>query len=279
MPAIKKGLVSMAKAQRPPSATKKVLAPVTPNWLQLSRDDKFTDHRPLWGEVRTKGWMPSSMGDPCDRKTILGMFGYRGDPISVKLRRIFDMGKAIEKIWQAEFESMGILLGKNVRFAHPNNPVISGEYDVMVRHPYEPGRRMIGEIKSINDNGFKKLPPVSLNSADNIVALMSVKDGYVGARFRKYMYQLQAYLYFVEGVEEGFLLFDNKNSQDYKLYPVSLDPDIIVPETQRLVRLEEYRPKLVVPACTCDAKKSGLCTIHPDEDIPLDELKNLVTEV
>lgn len=50
----------------------------TESWLNLAFAEKYTDTRKLWGSVRTAGWRPSGMGEECDRKSVLGMFGYRG---------------------------------------------------------------------------------------------------------------------------------------------------------------------------------------------------------
>ncbi len=281
MSPIKRGLVDLSTMKKP-TLRKKVISPTTKNWLEMVRDEKFEDKRPLWGEVRTRGWRPSSLGDPCDRKTILGMFGYRGDPISTKLKRIFAMGNHIEDIWRDEFKAMGILLAANVRFTHDGSPGISGEYDLLVRHPYETNRRFVGEIKSINDRGFKKLPEPSLDPEVNLQALMNVADTgrySIGPRIRKYMLQVQSYLYYPKVTDEGFILFDNKNTQDFLLYPINLTPDIILPESERLERLNEYRPKLLVPACTCVDHREGPCIVHTSEEIPLDELKALIPEV
>jgi hypothetical protein len=217
------------------------------------------------------------MGETCDRQSILKMYGYRGDPISQKLSRIFDMGKAIEKIWQADFRKAGLLLSANVRVPYPGPPQVNGEYDAMLRHATEPNRRVIVEIKSINAEGFKHLPPLTLDPEMNYQGLMAC-SGFIGSRVRGYMVQIQLYMH-VTGVQDGILLFDCKNDQDYNDYYLTLKPEFIALHLDRLQRLDQYRPKFMVPPCTCDGAPAVLCRLHRTEAVSLEDLKKIVADV
>lgn len=253
------------------TSVKKIVVPSAESWLRLAMDKKYTDLRPMWSEPRQGGWRPSGMGEPCDRKTILGMMGYRGDLISTKLKRIFDMGNDIEARWRRRFQELGILENANQKIFMEGPPPVSGEYDVVVRHPYERTRRLLGEIKSINLNGFKKLPPPTADPEINFAGLMEI-SGDVGARIRKYMMQFQTYLYMTK-IPEGFLLFDCKNDSEFADYILDPKPEMVERELARLHRLDAYRPRLIVPPCTCVGSKSGLCIYHPTEEVDLETLK------
>ncbi len=241
------------------------------SWLQATIKDLRTDRRPLWTEVNDGGWHPSGMGEPCDRRSILKMYGYRGDIISQKLSRIFDFGKAIEKIWQADFAKKGILLSKNVKVPDPGPPPINGEYDVMLRHPFELGRVLLGEIKSINTEGFALLPKATMDPEANLYALSNC-GGFISSRLRGYLIQVQNYLR-LTNTEEGFLLFDNKNDSNWVDFYLRYDPDFLEPHLTRLKRLDAYRPRLIVPVCTCVGKHKDLCAFKPEDEVSLAEIK------
>ncbi len=265
------------KTSTPPRASGK-------NWIALEMQKNMTDNRPLWGDLRpvTKGWTPTKMGEPCGRVTILSVLGYRGDPISEGLRRIFDRGNSIETEWQTRFRNWGILIDSNIRIKTPPGKgiiTVSGEYDIRVRHPYEAGRQMIGEIKSINDRGFGLLPAVTMDPEYNKTQLMQVSDRNVGPRLRKYVFQTMSYLY-ETGIREGFLLFDNKNTQAYADYYLELDEELVETEYTKLQKLESAWQQLVIPPCGCieGAKKGPLCKIKVDEEIPYEEMKALAQE-
>ncbi len=261
------------KKKKKVSTGKRVLAPkgTGQTFLRLALDNHLEDKRPLWKPPSDGGWHPSSLGEVCDRRSILKMLGWRGDPIAQKLKRIFEMGHAVEEIWRRDFQKMGLLLSSNVRIPDPVAPAISGEYDVIIRHPYEPNRKLLGEIKSINDRGFKLLPPLTLDPEINFSGIMENTSD-IGSRIRGYMMQFQTYLRLTK-MDEGFILFDNKNDSEYNDYLLVYSPELIDTVTTRLLRLEPYRPALMVPACTCGGKHEGPCLYKTDYDIPLSEIK------
>ncbi len=246
-------------------------------WLHTEIDRMREDKRPLWGDMKGADWHPHAMGEECDRKSILGMYGYRGDPISVKLSRIFDMGKAVEKIWQADFQRMGLLVMANRRRRTDGPPAINGELDAIIRHPYEAGRTILVEIKSINCSGFKTLPPLTLDPGMNYNNIMG-SQGYIGTRIRGYMIQLQSYMMLFEQ-EEGMLLMDNKCNSEYNDYCIDYHPELVERNAARLTRLDEFRPRLIIPPCTCGGKHDGLCNYRTELDVPLADMKKIAGEV
>lgn len=245
-------------------------------WLQNQSVALREDKRPSWGDIRTM-WRPSSMGEQCDRKSILGMYGYRGDPISHKLSRIFAMGNAVEDIWREDFKKMGVLLQANVRIKDDGPPAISGECDAILQHPSEPGRKLIAEIKSINCNGFKQLPPLTLDPELNYQGLMNTQ-GNIAGRIRGYMIQLQNYMRLFN-VHEGLLLFDCKCTSDFSDYGLNYHPELVETNQNRLIRLDGYRGKFIVPPCTCEGKHEGLCSYRHSDEVTLDEMKKFTEDM
>ena len=251
------------------------------SWLALALDDMHADRRPLWGEPRAGAWHPSALGEPCDRLLVLSMLGYRGEAILPKLQRIFDAGNDIEARWLNRFTELGILLGSQVPVKRDIPPMISGKADALITHPYEMTRRLVVEIKSINSNGFRQLPPVSLDHEVNYHNLMALPT-YIGNRIRKYMYQLQVYL--VEGcgqATEGLLLFDNKDTQDFAEYSLLPNPELIAEKYANLIKLDGYRAMLTVPPCTCVSRDRGnvVCGYREAEVLPLTEVQSMTLRV
>ncbi len=246
-------------------------------WLGIAIEQKYADHRPLWGDERPieKGWTPSSMGAECDRETVLKTLGYRGEEISTHLRRIFDAGNDIEARWIKRFQELGVYVDHNVHISRKEPPILSGYIDVTVRHPFEPGHLITVEIKSINSNGFRMLPAVTMDPEENFEALQKL-PGKVGARIRGYMVQLQSYL-MEGGNPEGLLLFDCKDNQSFAEYYIVLNEPFIQGHYDRLNRLNEYRERRAIPPCTCGGK-GDFCKHRPDEDIDIKMLQSM-TEV
>lgn len=285
------GLMGMAanSGNRRAVGAKKVgvVGPVSGNpklesWMNLAFEEQFTDRTMLWKPVNTKGWRPHSMGEPCDRISVLEMLGYRGSPIDLGLRRIFDMGHAVETQWRTYFSQMGLLINANVRVHRQADPVINGEYDVLIRHMSEEGRRFIGDIKSINTYGFSRLPVVTMDAQRNQEALMSL-TGPLYSRVRKYVMQLQMYMR-LAGVSEGFLLFSNKNDSDFADYYLVQDDEMVEAEFDRLRVRDGYRGRLAVPPCSCEKpprkrpeKPFELCWHKTEEEVSLDDFKKLTT--
>ena len=271
----------MMKLTQPKTAKIVPMKGVMDSWITLKLNEVQADRRPLWGDIRpvSKGWRPSSLGEPNDRLLIISQFGYRGEKIEPGLRRIFDAGNAIEDTWIKRFGEMGVKLGQGQWL--PKEGVkglrVAGKIDIMVEHAYEPGRKFIVEVKSISSDGYRQLPAVSMDSEENYHNLMAMK-GVVGARVFRYMYQLQFYL---EGLnmDEGIMLFDNKGTQEYKDFFIYRRAGLLDDSIERLKRLQEdYWAKELVPPWNGKKTRSVIATYKTDEVVPLAEFKEVVKE-
>lgn len=151
---------------------------------------------------------PSSLGNKCDRFLY---YHYKGlipqEPISAKLRRIFDHGNATQDRYQKYFEKLRILIACELQLKY-TDPPISGRADFILQYIDEEGQKdpisgiiqykmenYILEFKTINDVGFKKLTS-------------AVPD---------HEAQLQVYLN-ISNLEHGGVLYEDKDNQDLKLF-------------------------------------------------------------
>ena len=179
----------------------------------------------------TKSWTksgvfyPSMLGNPCDRNLYFAYQGQLPDQhIEAKTARIFDVGSSLEARMQKYFERTGIFLAaeQTVRL---ENPPISGRYDFLLKH--EEYDRVILELKSINDAGF---------------------DALIETPKPEHLIQLQIYLNLV-GMENGILLYENKNDQKLKAFKVIKDVALWEGVIERCLRIQAMLPSDVPANC------------------------------
>ena len=114
-----------------------------------------------------------------------------------RVERIFDVGHHTHIRYKNYFERLGILIGTEVGvdIKLPENLFIKGRADFLLKSME--GERIVVELKSINNNAFEKLrAPVDEHF-------------------------LQWNVYAQELSLEGIILYENKNNQHFKVFPVS----------------------------------------------------------
>ena len=280
MSSTRKGLTKLV-AKKP---ARRLIVPTTPKnlkratggWLGVSLEKNYQDHRPEWGDERplAKGWTPHSMGVACDREAVLAALGYRGEGFSSQLFRIFEMGHDVEARWLTRFQRLGVLVSSGTTVTRSEAPILRGKIDAKVNHPFEPGHILVVEIKSINLDGFRSLPKVSLDPEENFQSLLAMQ-GKIGQRIHQYLVQHQSYLE-MDGSNEGLLLFECKDNQDYKDFYVVYEEAYVMDQYARLNRLNGNRERRTVPACSCVAPSKGIfCRHRPVEEVTLDEIRQL----
>lgn len=160
---------------------------------------------------------PSSAGSACSRDIQLGMLGHKTDVKSQNRRRM-DNGTAAHARWTEELQAKGLLVSAGVRLKIPGE--WSGEYDLLCRNP-KSGATHLGEIKTINSNGYSSIPPQDPDPVRMAYAMFKSKPAYT--------YQLcQYYVMFRDRVEGGlspdcFFLFENTDTQGFKIIWVRFD--------------------------------------------------------
>lgn len=151
----------------------------------------------------------------------------------IHLARIYEEGRSIGAKWQRLFIRGGLGVKEDMDVSR-----IVDEYDLS----YTPdgiitlnGKKYVVEIKSANANSFESMK----------------KKHPTGNK------QLKMYMYF-EGIENGFVLVDNKNSSDFKIFPefniTAMDDEV----DDILMKLEDIQKAKMrtlktkkFPPCTC----------------------------
>lgn len=160
---------------------------------------------------------PSSAGSACPRDIQLGMLGHKTEIKGLNRRRM-DNGTDAHSRWSRELSEKGLLVSAGVRLKVPGE--WSGEYDLLCKNP-KSGETHLGEIKTINSNGYSSLPSQDPDPVRMAYAMCKAKMAYT--------YQLcQYYVMFKDRIEGGlsrdcFFLFENTDTQAFKIIWVRFD--------------------------------------------------------
>lgn len=150
--------------------------------------------------------------DFCLRQQVLSLM-YRqlqGEQVNVGLKRIFEQGNAIHEKWQRLFIRAGYSSANDLDVTQFNKKYrISFTPDIICYIPEFYSGKMIGEIKSVNTYQFQKM-----------------------TKHPSAWKQCQWYMY-LTGIKKGFVLSEDKNTQDFKIEVYDFDPDIVAPFIDR----------------------------------------------
>jgi hypothetical protein len=150
--------------------------------------------------------------DFCLREQVLSLIykQLQGEQINVGLMRIFEQGNAIHEKWQRLLIRAGYSTYKDLDVTQFNKKYrISFTPDVICKIPEFYDGQMIGEIKSVNTYQFKTM-----------------------SRHPHAWKQLQFYM-FLTGIHKGFVLSEDKNTQDFKIELYDYDKEIVAPFVDR----------------------------------------------
>lgn len=149
----------------------------------------------------------------CLREQVLSLIykQLQGEQISPGLKRIFEEGNAIHEKWQRMFLRAGYSNVDELDVTQFNKKYrISFTPDIICYIPeFCKDSKMIGELKSVNTYQFQKM-----------------------LRHPTAWKQLQWYM-FLTGIHKGFVLSEDKNTQDFKLEIYDFDPEIVAPFIDR----------------------------------------------
>ncbi len=157
----------------------------------------------------------------CYREQVLSLFykQSQGQHLKVELKRVFEEGNAIHEKWQRLFIRGGLGKPKNM-----DRSTFIDEYDLS----YTPDARIklakkkrIVEIKSMNTFAFK-----------HATSHPSGKK------------QLMFYMY-LDGVKDGFVLAEDKNTQEFKIFPYIFNEKEVEPYIIRLENIQKYKKRLL----------------------------------
>lgn len=155
--------------------------------------------------------------DFCLRQQVLSLM-YRqlqGEQLPVGLMKIFEEGNAIHEKWQRLFIRGGYSKASDLDVTQFNKQYrISFTPDIICRIPEFYDGKMIGELKSVNTHQFRKM-----------------------SRHPSAWKQLQWYMY-LSGVHKGFVLSEDKNTQETKIEIYDYDVNVV---SQFIDRAEEIK--------------------------------------
>lgn len=159
-----------------------------------------------------------SDNDFCARQQVLSLIykQLQGEQLNVGLLRIFEEGNAIHEKWQRMFLRAGYSEVEDLDKTQFNKKyMISFTPDIICNIPEFYDGKMVGEIKSVNTFQFQRM--ITHPSASK---------------------QLQWYMY-LTGIKKGFVLCDDKNTQDFKLEVYDFDKEKVEPFIERAEVVKE----------------------------------------
>lgn len=162
--------------------------------------------------------------DFCIRQQVLSLL-YRqlqGEQVEVGLKRIFEQGNAIHEKWQRLFIRAGYSTYKDLDVTqYDERYKISFTPDIICTIPEFYDGRMIGEIKSVNTYQFQKM-----------------------SKHPSAYKQCQWYM-FLTGIKKGFVLSEDKNTQDFKVEVYDFDSELIAPFQDRAEQIVYYYDRVL----------------------------------
>lgn len=157
--------------------------------------------------------------DFCLRFNVLSLLYHQtqGEEVSPSLKRIFEEGNAIHEKWQRLFIRAGWSDPMELDYTQYNEQyMMSYTPDIICRIPeFYDGEDMIGEIKSVNTFQFKKM-----------------------ARHPSAWKQCQWYMH-LTGLKHGFVLNEDKNTQEFKVELYDYDRKLVEPWVDRAEAIVE----------------------------------------
>lgn len=173
--------------------------------------------------------------DFCYRQQVLSLFFKmsQGEELSLKSKCIFEEGNAIHEKWQRLFIRGGLGTYKDM-----DSTQLKPEYDLS----FTPdailtisGKKYICEIKSMNTFAFQK------------------SKGHPSGRKQCMLYE------YLTGIHNGFVLMEDKNTQDFKIEMVPYDFSEISTAVEHLEAIQEYKHNFITtkkPPKRCELCKT-----------------------
>ena len=166
----------------------------------------------------------------CVREQVLSLIykQLQGEQISVGLRRIFEEGNAIHEKWQRLLIRAGYAKANTLdRTRFDEEYILSFTPDIVCRIPEFYDGAMVGEIKSVNTFQFKSMTShPSAHKQLQFYMMELIKQAKLKGKWNG-----KDYL-------KGFVLCDDKNTQDFKLFIYDYDPEFVA---QYIDRCEEIK--------------------------------------
>lgn len=173
----------------------------------------------------------------CVRQQVLSLIykQLQGEQIQVGLKRIFEEGNAIHEKWQRLLIRAGYAKAHTLdKTRFDKEYMLSFSPDIVCRIPEFYDGAMVGEIKSVNTFQFKNMTshPSAHKQLEfymmELIKQAKLKGSWNGKDYLK-----------------GFVLCDDKNTQDFRLFIYDYDPEFVVPYIERCEEVK-YRYQIAV---------------------------------
>lgn len=181
-----------------------------------------------------------SYGYTCKRRWVLLFQGAEYEKtFTPRLLRIFGNGHGVHDRWQEYLQNMGILEQAEVPMSVSEPIPMRGYADGIINWG---GRKLI-EIKSINTQRFEW------------------RRTYKRPDEKTYA-QAQCYL-FMSGLDAGYVIYENKDTQDVLIFPIYKDQKLIDKELRRYVKIYQMYEEGKTPARPYkrDSRQCGECDL------------------
>lgn len=158
----------------------------------------------------------------CVRQQVLSLLykQLQGEQVQVGLKRIFEEGNAIHEKWQRLFIRAGYGKAEDMDKSRFNDEYeLSYTPDGVIEIPEFYDGKMVLEIKSMNTYSFK--PATSHPSGQK---------------------QMQFYMW-LTGLKKGFVLAEDKNTQEFKVFIEDYDSKKVAPFIERLDQVKFYKQR------------------------------------
>lgn len=188
---------------------------------------------------KISGFHPS-YGYDCKRRWVLLFRGAESEPtFQARTMRIFDMGHSVHERWRDYFSSMGVLIEPEVEVKTDDPVPIRGHADGII----EWGGKKLYELKSISPTRYEFR--VAYNKPDE----------------RTYK-QAQQYLFALD-MEDGFVIYENKGTQEVLIFPIEKDEEMIQKILRRYKKIYDIYEADEIPArpYKIDSPQCGDCDL------------------
>jgi hypothetical protein len=162
--------------------------------------------------------------DFCIRQQVLSLLykQLQGEQVEIGLKRIFEQGNAIHEKWQRLFIRAGYSTYKDLDVTqYDERYKISFTPDIICTIPEFYDGKMIGEIKSVNTFQFQHM-----------------------SKHPSAYKQCQWYM-FLKGIKKGFVLSEDKNTQDFKVEVYDFDSELVAPFQDRAEQIIYYYDRVI----------------------------------
>ena len=197
------------------------------DWITPAMEEYFAARIPeTWWGPNPQMHPSGAVGD-CARDIQLALLGHK-TAVDGRLSRIFNVGSAMHARWETYFKEAGLLeLSEEPIETFNDTLAIRGRLDCVLKAPQAIQDELhIIELKSMNSGQFRRLPEPK-TPKENLYAVARLHARYVG----QWLCYIRAFDKMQRakgkpGVQNGAIIFENKDNQAYKVFLLTYDEEL-----------------------------------------------------